>query len=175
MAQESTATNIPGINDPEYTRYTLMFVYACIIYAIIGFSWGAIMGGVPVLRMFVDTAPHGHLIVLAHGHVNLLGWVEMGIFGSIYYFIPRLVNRPIYSMTLVKVHFWMHNVGLVGMVVLFTLAGSIGGYDPGPEAEQTVTHLMAGVGTFGTLVLLANIIWGYNIYRTGQGTGQTRV
>jgi heme A synthase len=55
------------------------------------------------------------------------------------------------------------------MVVLFTLAGVIGGYDPGPEAERTVTHLLAGMGSFGTLVLLANIIWGYNIFRTGQG------
>jgi len=27
---------------------------------------------------------------------------------------------------------------------------------------------MAGVGLFGTLVLLANIIWGYNIFKTGQ-------
>jgi cbb3-type cytochrome oxidase subunit 1 len=119
--------------------------------------------------MFVDTAPHGHLILLAHGHINLLGWVEMAIFGSIYYFIPRLVNRPIFSLRLVKVHFWMHNVGLIGMVSLFTLAGVIGGYDPGPEVERTVSHLMAAVGSFGMLVLLANIIWGYNIYKTGQG------
>jgi cytochrome c oxidase cbb3-type subunit 1 len=118
--------------------------------------------------MFVDSAPHGHLILLAHGHINLLGWVEMAIFGAIYYFVPRLVNRPIYSMKLVKVHFWMHNVGLMGMVVLFSIAGSIGGYSPGPDIEKAVTHLMGGVGFFGTLVLLANIIWGYNIFKTGK-------
>jgi cytochrome c oxidase cbb3-type subunit 1 len=63
----------------------------------------------------------------------------------------------------------MHNIGLVGMVCLLTLAGGIGGYDPGPEVERTVTHLMAGMGSFGTLVLLANIIWGYNIFKTGRG------
>lgn len=166
----SQTTSVPpDINDREYTRYTLMFVYACIIYSIIGFSWGAIVGGIPVLRMYVDTAPHGHLILLAHGHINLLGWVEMAIFGSIYYFIPRLVARPIYRLRLVKVHFWMHNVGLLGMVGLFTLAGVIGGYHSSQEVERTVSHLMAGVGSFGMLVLLANIIWGYNIYKTGRG------
>lgn len=164
----TSVTPAEGINHPEYTRYTLLFVYACITYAIIGFSWGAIMGGFPLLRMYVDTAPHGRLILLAHGHINLLGWVEMAIFGAIYYFIPRLVNRPIYSMKLVKIHFWMHNVGLVGMVLLFTTAGVIGGYDPGPEVEATVNRLMAGVGLFGTMVLLANIIWGYNIFKTGK-------
>ena len=61
------------------------------------------------------------------------------------------------------------NKRLIGMVGLFTLAGVIGGYDPGEQVERTVTHLMAAVGLFGTLVLLANIIWGYNIYKTGQG------
>ena len=167
MIQPPTAP--PTIDDREYTRMTLLFVYACIVYSIIGFSWGAVMGGIPVLRMFVDTAPHGHLILLAHGHINLLGWVEMAIFGSIYYFIPRLVKRPIYSLRLVKVHFWMHNIGLVAMVCLFTLAGVIGGYDPGPQVERTVSHLMAAVGSFGMLVLLANIIWGYNIYMTSRG------
>ena len=45
---------------------------------------------------------------------------------------------------------------------------AIGGYDPGPEVERTVTHLMAGMGSFGTLVLLANIIWGYNIFKTAK-------
>ncbi len=167
LSETKSAAN--AISDREYTHMTLLFVYACIIYAIIGFSWGAIMGGVPVLRMFVDTAPHGKLILLAHGHINLLGWVEMAIFGAIYYFVPRLVNRPIYSLRLVKVHFWMHNIGLIGMVGLFTLAGVIGGYDPGEQVERTVSHLMAAVGSFGTLVLLANIIWGYNIYKTGKG------
>lgn len=173
VAKLTSMTEAPSgqrrVEDSEYTHWTLLFVYACIVYAIIGFSWGALMGGVPILRMFVDTAPHGHLIVLAHGHINLLGWVEMGIFGSIYYCIPRLVNRPIYSMRLVKVHFWMHNIGLVGMVVLFTMAGTLGGYDPGADAERTVSHLLAAMGSFGTLVLLANIIWGYNIFKTSRG------
>jgi cytochrome c oxidase cbb3-type subunit 1 len=35
--------------------------------------------------------------------------------------------------------------------------------------KWTVSHVMAAVGSFGMLVLLANIIWGYNIYKTGQG------
>jgi cytochrome c oxidase cbb3-type subunit 1 len=165
--------NAPWAKDVEYTRYTVMFVYACIIYAIIGFSWGALMGGIQEFRHFVDHRMHGQLIVRAHTHVNLLGWVEMAIFGAVYYFIPRLVRRPIHSMTLVKVHFWMHNVGLVGMVVLFTIAGVIGGMasvEMSPEeVEPMVSPLLATMGIFGTLVLLANIIWGYNIFRTCAG------
>lgn len=150
----------------EFTRYILLFVYACIIYSIIGFSWGAIMGGVPAFRHFVDYSAHGRLITLAHGHINLLGWVEMAIFAALYYVVPTVSRRSIYSLRLVKVHFWMHNFGLIGMVVFFLSAGLVGGLSTGPDTEKLVSHLLAFVGIFGTLVLTANIIWGYNLYKT---------
>ena len=150
----------------EYDKYLLWFVYACIIYSIIGFSWGAIMGGVPAFRHFVDYSAHGRLITLAHGHINLLGWVEMAIFASLYYVVPTVSRRQIYSLKLVKVHFWMHNFGLIGMVTFFLAAGLVGGLAEGDDVEKLVSHLMAFVGMFGTLVLTANIIWGYNLYKT---------
>ena len=150
----------------EYRKYILWFVYACIIYSIIGCSWGAIMGGIPAYRHFVDYSAHGRLITLAHGHINLLGWVEMAIFASLYYVVPTVSMRQIYSLRLVKVHFWMHNFGLLGMVVFFLMAGLAGGLMEGPDAEKLVNSFMALVGIFGILVLTANIIWGYNLYKT---------
>lgn len=165
--------NEPWVQDKEYVRYTLLFVFACIVYALIGFSWGALMGGLSEFRHFVDHRLHGNLIVRAHTHINLLGWVEMAIFASIYYIVPRLVQRPIYSMKLVKVHFWMHNIGLTGMVFFFTLAGILGGnasvHSSPAEVELIVKPLLATMGMFGTLVLLANIIWGFNIFKTCAG------
>lgn len=164
--------NEPWVQDKEYTKYTLWFIYACIIYSIIGFSWGALMGGLPAFRAIVDNyGSNGHRIVLAHTHVNLLGWVEMAIFGAVYYLIPRLVRRPIYSLRLVKVHFWIHNLGLLGVVVFFTAAGVAGIYAEDPS-DHTAAHFMALSGIFGTLVLLANLIWGYNIFRTCAGWNQ---
>jgi len=63
----------------------------------------------------------------------------------------------------------MHNFGLIGMVVFFLSAGLVGGLDTGEDAEKLISHLLAFVGIFGTLVLLANIIWGYNLYKTTLG------
>ena len=163
------SNKLSAAQNKEFTRYILLFVYACIIYSIIGFSWGAIMGGVPAFRHFVDYSAHGRLITLAHGHINLLGWVEMAIFASLYYVVPTLSRRSIYSLRLVKVHFWMHNFGLIGMVVFFFSAGLVGGLSTGPDTEKLVSHLLAFVGIFGTLVLTANIIWGYNLYKTTVG------
>ncbi len=161
------------LDNKTYRQYTLWFVYACVIYSIIGFSWGAMMGGISEFRHFVDHRLHGDLIVRAHTHVNLLGWVEMAIFAAVYFIIPRIVCRPIYSITLMKVHFYMHNVGLIGMVLLFTIAGVLGGNASltlAPEdVEAIVRPWLATMGIFGSLVLLANMIWGYNIFRTCVG------
>lgn len=164
--------NEPWAQDTEYTRYTLWFIYACIIYSIIGFSWGALMGGIAEFRYFVDHRVHGELIVRAHTHINLLGWVEMAIFGAVYYIIPRMVKRPIYSIKLVKWHFYVHNLGLIGMVVFFTAAGVLGGMastESLEQAEAVVKPLLATMGMFGTLVLIANFIWAYNLFRTCAG------
>lgn len=163
----------PWAQDKVYTRYILWFVYCCIIYSIIGFSWGALMGGISEFRHFVDHRLHGDLIVRAHTHINLLGWVEMAIFAAVYYIVPRLVQRPIYSIALVKVHFWTHNIGLIGMVLLFTIPGVLGGMasvSMAPdEVELIVKPWLAAMGMFGTLVLIANLIWAYNLYRTCVG------
>lgn len=156
--------------ESEYRRYTLWFIYACVIYSIIGFSWGVVVSTIPDLGHFIRNRPHGDKIMLGHAHLNLLGWVEMAIFGSIYYIIPRLVGRPMYSLSLVKAHFWIHNVGLLGLVTSFVVAGAVGGiYSvslPPEDVRRMVVPLMMLGGLFGTLVLLANCIWGYNIYRT---------
>lgn len=163
------STELTASQSKDFTRYLLWFVYACIIYSIIGFTWGAMMGGVPAFRHFVDYSAHGRLITLAHGHINLLGWVEMAIFAALYYVVPAVSRRAIYSVRLVKIHFWMHNFGLIGMVVFFFAAGLIGGLSTGEDTERLVSHLLAFVGIFGMLVLSANIIWGYNLYKTTIG------
>jgi len=165
--------------DQEYVKYTLWFVFACVIYSMIGFSWGALMGGISEFRHFVDHRAHGNLIVRAHTHINLLGWVEMAIFAAVYYIVPRLVKRPIYSVKLVKWHFWVHNLGLIGMVVFFTAAGVSAGIaagEPGDavratpaEIELIIKPWLATMGIFGTLVLIANFIWAYNIFKTCSG------
>lgn len=163
----------PWVEDKEYTKYIIWFVYACVIYSVIGFSWGALMGGIAEFRHFVDHRLHGNLIVRAHTHINLLGWVEMAIFAAVYYIIPRLVRRPIFSIKLVKMHFWIHNFGLIGMVFFFTVAGVIGGaasVNSSPDqVEMLVKPYLATMGIFGSMVLLANIIWAYNIFRTCTG------
>ncbi|MDH5526982.1 MAG: cbb3-type cytochrome c oxidase subunit I [Nitrospirota bacterium] len=155
-------------------RYILRFFYACIGYALIGFSWGAIQSGIPVIRHFLE-APPARFIILAHGHINLLGWVEMAIFGASYYIIPKILQREVHSERLVKVHFWTHNLGLCLMVIGFFVAGYKGGqlfWAGNPQLIAAAKGPWMGVvGMGGFLVLGANAIFGWNIYKTARARG----
>jgi drug/metabolite transporter (DMT)-like permease len=51
-----------------------------------------------------------------HMHANVLGFVSMMIFGVAYHVIPRFVGNPLHSRLLPRLHLWLANLGLAGMV-----------------------------------------------------------
>jgi cytochrome c oxidase cbb3-type subunit I/II len=56
--------------------------------------------------------------VVGHVHSGALGWVGMMGFGTLYWLVPRLWNKPLHSTGLATTHFWMATIG----VVLYTVS-----------------------------------------------------
>ncbi len=56
--------------------------------------------------------------VVGHVHSGALGWVGMMGFGTMYWLVPRLWKRELYSVSLATTHFWTATIG----VVLYTVA-----------------------------------------------------
>ena len=56
--------------------------------------------------------------VVGHVHSGALGWVGMMGFGVLYWLVPRLWKRELYSWNLANAHFWMATIG----VVLYTVS-----------------------------------------------------
>jgi cbb3-type cytochrome oxidase subunit 1 len=56
-----------------------------------------------------------------HSHLNMLGWVSMMIYGVGYHILPKFMGRQMYSKKLGEAQFWVANVGLVAMLVFYTL------------------------------------------------------
>jgi nitric oxide reductase large subunit len=52
-----------------------------------------------------------------HVHLNLLGFMSMMIYGVGYHILPKFSGRPIFSQKIMKVQFWLANIGLVIMSV----------------------------------------------------------
>jgi cytochrome c oxidase cbb3-type subunit 1 len=49
--------------------------------------------------------------VPAHIHMGTMGWVSMIGFASIYYLVPRLYGKQIFSVQLANLHFWLVLIG----------------------------------------------------------------
>ena len=64
---------------------------------------------------------------IGHVHSGALGWVGMVSMGALYYLIPRLWNREIYSVRLIDMHFWMATIGIVLYITAMWISGIMQG------------------------------------------------
>jgi len=83
-----------------------------------------------VRRWIMSTGGAGHLIdPLAHAHVNLVGGVVMVAIGVIYYLLPRVLGRPMYSARLSRLSLWGMVTGVcmwyLSMVTLGWIEGNL--------------------------------------------------
>jgi cbb3-type cytochrome oxidase subunit 1 len=90
-----------------------------------------------------------------HSHLNMLGWVSMMIYGVGYHILPRFMGRQLYSTKLGEAQFWMANIGLVVMLLFYT----INIYNPS-------SALVAVTVAAGVLELLSILIFFYNMLKT---------
>ena len=118
---------------------------------------------------------------IGHVHAGALGWVAMISLACMYYLIPRLFGREIYSIKLIEVHFWTSTIGIVMYIVSMWVAGIMQGLmwravnDDGTlsysfvETTQAlhpfyIVRLLGGIVFFcGVLVMT------YNLWKTVAG------
>ena len=87
-------------------RYTKGFVVASLVYFFLAAVLGIWMGG-------SDAAGW---VRFAHVHFNLLGFMAMMIYGVGYFILPRFNGRTLRWPSWVPIHFFLANIGLIGMV-----------------------------------------------------------
>lgn len=72
------------------------FFASATLYVTVGMGWGIMMA-----------ATEDFALSPAHAHLNLVGWVTMGLFGLYYHLVPETAET-----WLAKVHFAVATVGL---------------------------------------------------------------
>jgi len=87
--------------------------------------------------------------VAVHAHLNLLGWVSLGIIGCIYLLKPHLTTTR-----LAQVHFWFHNIGAPLMLLGVALLHA--GY---PEIGEPLA------GIFSIVTVIGILCFGVNLWR----------
>ncbi|MGA7732818.1 MAG: cbb3-type cytochrome c oxidase subunit I [Chloroflexia bacterium] len=141
-----------------------------------GLLFGTVQGVYQVLPWSLDwlhkTGDAGHMIdPMAHAHMNLVGGVSVALMGLLYYFIPRMIGKPIYSMKLGVFSFWCIFIGVFGFYFTAVGLGWIEGQmildqgltDVEAQAAMGIWHPLllstsAGIMGLGFWSFIANIL-----------------
>ena len=127
------------------SKTTPGFIFTGLIYLVIGVTLGVLFLIIPETRR----------LNLVHTHLNLVGFLTFILFGVAYHILPRFRGRLLYSEKLAWWHFWLANVGLVGLLVFLGL-GAYGSF----------AGLVALQGIFGTALALSMYLFVYNMFKT---------
>ncbi len=118
---------------------------------------------------------------IGHVHSGALGWVALVSIGAMYYLIPRLFGREIYSVKLIEVHFWIATIGIVLYITSMWVAGIMQGLMwRAVNTDGTLTYsfvesvqamhpfyIVRFLG--GAFFLVGMLIMAYNVWRTVVG------
>jgi hypothetical protein len=115
------------------------FIVTGAVYLIVGIGFGSYMGG-----------SGDHSLAPVHAHINLLGFTLMTAFGIGYRLIPGLAEG-----LLPKLHFWLHQIGalllLVGLFLM--MSGQVAAETIGP-----VFPLLEGAILVGAVLWLVGVL-----------------
>jgi cytochrome c oxidase cbb3-type subunit I/II len=122
--------------------------------------------------------------IVAHVHVGALGWNGFLTFGMLYWLIPRLYGRDLYSKKLANFHFWIGTLGILFYAIPLYWAGftqslmwkefTADGMLKYPNFLETVTKIIPLYMTRalgGGLYLIGWVVMLYNLYKT-MATGK---
>ena len=112
------------------------FLRTAVVFFVVGVSVGMYMG-----------IANDHRFTHVHAHLNLLGWVALGLAGLIYSAHPQLEQG-----WWADAHYWLHTVGLVVFMGGFAY-GTVSG-----EFAIVPVSLGASMVAAGVVVFAINVI-----------------
>jgi hypothetical protein len=116
-----------------------MFFASAAVFALCGMVWG--------IQMSVT---QDHSLSPAHGHLNLIGFVMMSVFGSYYALTPEAGRSPI-----ARLHFFLNATVVLVLIpgIAFAIAGR--------------TEVLAQIGS--VLALFSMTLFGFVVLKYGVG------
>lgn len=117
------------------TMLSQRFIFTAVAFFVVGVALGMYMGIAQDFRF-----------VHVHAHLNLLGWVALGLAGVLYRLHPQLQKG-----WLPHAHYWLHTLGLVVFMGGFAWGSAVGAKAVLPVA------LGASAVSLGVLLFAANV------------------
>ena len=146
------------------------FVFAGLVWYVLTCLQGPLQA-LPVIQRIT----HLNNWVIAHAHMGVLGFSGTIALGSIYFILPRITGRPIYSTRLADIQYWLVLLGMTGFFTVLTAAGLIQGNSW--LNGETVYRILPAIHSYmvirlgiGVLLFGGALIGFYNITRSLYGS-----
>ncbi len=135
----------------------------------------------------VNSLSHYTDWTIGHVHSGALGWVAFISFGAIYYLVPVLWKKPLYSLRLVNTHLWIATIGIVLYITAMWVSGIMQGlmwrsYDSMGFLEYSFVETVMAMHPFyliralgGALFIAGALIMVYNLRKTVTGDAPAAV
>lgn len=128
------------------------FTISSLIYFVIGALFGLIMS--------IDPLSVNYLL-LTHVHFLLMGFIAMMIYSVGYHVLPRFSGFNLYSAKLITIQFYLANIGLIGMALVWI-----------SSKDMPLTNLsIFALSFFAFLEFLSVCIFVFNNIMTLMGKG----
>jgi cytochrome c oxidase cbb3-type subunit 1 len=111
------------------------------------------------------------MIVGAHVHVGLLGWVSLALIGIFYYMVPLLSGKKLSWPGYVNWVFWISTIVITINHILLILGGISGGKAfkagmQGPELGELLKPYMIPIGMLSIICGIVYILFAIQIIHT---------
>jgi cytochrome c oxidase cbb3-type subunit 1/cytochrome c oxidase cbb3-type subunit I/II len=119
----------------------------------------------------VQKVTHFNNWVVGHAHVGVLGFAGMTALGGLYYVLPKITGKELYSRFIADFQYWLILIGVIGFTVVLTIAGLIQGN--GWLNGETVYRILPEIhmyyilrASLGVVIFSGAVLGFYNIVRS---------
>ncbi len=123
---------------------------------------------------YVQRLTHFTNWVIAHAHMGVFGFAGSITFGAMFFILPRIMGKPLYSKQLAEIQYWLFLIGMIGFFTVLTTAGLIQGN--GWLNGETVYRILPQIhlymilrASLGILLIGGAIIGAYNVFMSIYG------
>ena len=119
----------------------------------------------------VQRITHFNNWVVGHAHIGVLGFAGVTALGGLYFILPRITGKPLYSRFLADVQYWLVLIGVTGFAVVLTTVGLIQGsaWYNGETLYRTLPEIQPYYiirASLGLLIVIGAYIGLYNMIRS---------
>ena len=150
------------------------FVFAGLVWYLLTCLQGPLQA-LPVIQRVT----HLNNWVIAHAHMGVLGFSGTIALGGLYFILPRVTNKSLYSSRLADIQYWLVLLGMAGFFGVLTAAGLIQGNSW--LNGETVYRVLPAIHSYmvwrlgiGVLLFGGALIGLYNVYRSIYGSRPER-